>query len=234
VGGNPVLPYLSLAYLEVARNADPAAARRVLDKVAVVSPHDSLINLGRWDLAMLERDYHAAEKALAEVRFEDVSWAVDGPKSYYQGRTALARGDIESARRYLEAATVAFENRVRNDPDEPQNHAALGLVYAYRQMKEEAIRESRRAIELEPESKNAFHGALYAANLALVFALVGESDSAVALLEHLLIVPGPLQGLDYPQNITVGDLRLRSEWDRLRTNPRFQKILASPEPKTVY
>ena len=34
--------------------------------------------------------------------------------------------------------------------------------------------KSRRAVELEPESQNAFHGAAWAANLALVFALVGE------------------------------------------------------------
>jgi TolB-like protein/DNA-binding winged helix-turn-helix (wHTH) protein/Tfp pilus assembly protein PilF len=234
VGGDPVLPHLSLAYLEVARNADPAAARRVLDKVPAGSTRASVINLGRWDLAMLERDYDAAEKALTDVRFDDVAWAIDAPKTFYQGRTALARGDIESARRYLEATTVEFEDRVRNDPNAPQSHAALGLVYAYRQMKEEAIRESRRAIELEPETQNAYHGAIRVANLALVFALVGESDQAVTLLEHLLAIPGPLQGLDFPQNITVGDLRLRWEWDRLRNHPRFQKILAGPEPKTVY
>jgi hypothetical protein len=35
-------------------------------------------------------------------------------------------------------------------------------------------------------------------------------------------------------NITLADLRLRWEWDSLRSNPRFQKILAAPEPKTVY
>ena len=39
---------------------------------------------------------------------------------------------------------------------------------------------------------------------------------------------------DYPQNITLAKLRLRREWDSLRSNPRFQKILAEPEPKTVY
>jgi hypothetical protein len=32
--------------------------------------------------------------------------------------------------------------------------------------------------------------------------------------------------------ITLADLRLRWEWDSLRSNPRFQKILAAPEPKT--
>ena len=34
--------------------------------------------------------------------------------------------------------------------------------------------------------------------------------------------------------ITLMDLRLRWEWDPLRKDPRFQKIIAGPEPKTIY
>ena len=33
--------------------------------------------------------------------------------------------------------------------------------------------------------------------------------------------------------ITLFDLRTRWEWDPLRSDPRFQKILDGPEPKTV-
>ena len=54
-----------------------------------------------------------------------------------------------------------------------------------------AIREARRAVELEPESQNAFHGAAqWAANLALVYALIGEQDQAITLIERLLSTPG--------------------------------------------
>jgi hypothetical protein len=63
---------------------------------------------------------------------------------------------------------------------------------------------------------------------------VGEQDQAITLIERLLTTPGPVQGLDFPQNITLAELRLRWEWDSLRSNPRFQKILAAPEPKTIY
>jgi hypothetical protein len=30
------------------------------------------------------------------------------------------------------------------------------------------------------------------------------------------------------------DLRLRWEWDPLRSDPRFKKIVEGPEPKTIY
>ena len=108
------------------------------------------------------------------------------------------------------------------------------LAYRLTGDEEDAIREGRRAVEMEPESQNAFHGAARAANLALVYALVGEQDQAITLIERLLSTPGPVQWPDFPQNITQGDLRLRWEWDPLRSNPRFQKILAGQEPTTVY
>ncbi len=67
----------------------------------------------------------------------------------------------------------------------------------------------------------------------MVYAQTGEADKAIDLIEHLLTVPGEWQsGAVY--NMTLTDLKWRWQWDPLRSNPRFQKILASPEPKTIY
>jgi tetratricopeptide (TPR) repeat protein len=192
------------------------------------------VALARWDLAMLERDYATAEKIVTDSPLEDSPWAGDAPKTFYQGRIALARGDIESAQRYFAAARPTFEGRVRDNPDVAERHARLGLLYAYMQRKEDAIREARRAVELEPESQDAFHGAAWAANLALAYTLIGEPDQAITLIERLLSTPGPVHCSNLPSSITLADLRLRREWDSLRSDPRFQKILAGPEPKTVY
>jgi tetratricopeptide (TPR) repeat protein len=127
-----------------------------------------------------------------------------------------------------------MEGWVRDHPDVAEAHAMLGSLYAYMGRKDDAIRESRRAVELEPEAENAFHGTLQSANLALVYARTGEADQAIALIERLLSTPGPIEWPNWPHSMTLADLRLRWEWDPLRTDPRFQKILAGPEPKTVY
>jgi tetratricopeptide (TPR) repeat protein len=221
---------IGLAYLEVVRNNNPGAGARLLQSIPPAIDPDGMVTEARWDLATLERDYASAEKILADSGQQKLG---EGPKTFYQGRIALARGDIESAQRYFAMARPAFEGRVRDDPADPEHRWELGLLYAYMQRKEDALREARRALELEPESQNAFHGAIAAGNLALVCALLGEQDQAITLIERLLATPGPVQVLDHPQNITLAELRLRWEWDSLRSNPRFQKILAGPEPKTV-
>lgn len=225
---------IGLAYLEVFRNGNPAAGRKLLENIPASARTDGTVTVSRWDLAMLERDYATAEKILTDASLESFSPGGYAPKTYYQGRLAYARGDIESAQRYFAAVAPSTEKRVLDNPDVAQRHSELGLLYAYMQRKEDAIRESRRAVELEPESQNAFHGAAASANLALVYALLGESDQAITLIERLLSTPGVVECSDYPYNITLADLRLRWEWDSLRTNPRFQKILAGPEPKTVF
>lgn len=228
-----VLPRVGLAYLEVFRSGNPAAGRKTLENIPASGDPQGIVAISRWDLAMLERDYATAEKILADASFTNSSAGGAG-KTFYQGRLALARGDIESAQRYFDMARADAEQRLRDNPDAAQRHSYLGLIYAYMQRKDDAIREARRAVELEPETQNAFHGAVHVAILALVYALVGEPDEAIPLIERMLSTPGPIECSDYPYNITLADLRLRREWDRLRSNPRFQKILAGPEPKTVF
>ncbi len=226
-------PKIGLAYLEVFRNGNPAAGRKILENIPASVATRGMMTVSRWDLAMLERDFTTAEKILAEAPLDDFPAAGGVPRTYYQGRLARARGDIESAQRCLASVRADAEKWVRDNPDSAERHGYLGLLFAYMQRKEDAIRESRRAVELEPENQNAFHGAINAANLALVYSLVGEPDQAITLIERLLSTPGPIQCADFPHNMTLADLRLRWEWDPLRSNPRFQKILAGPEPKTV-
>ena len=231
-GGFP-LPIIGLAQIEVVANCDLGAARAQLREIPAGVDPDGEVTLANWNLSMLERDWAAAEKWLAD--FPSDAFPDAGPKSYYQAQTALARGDIELARTLFEKGRPALENDVRNHPDDPTQHAALGILYGYIGRKEDAIRESRRAVELCPESTDAMNGVPFASELALVYALTGEIDQAVTLIERLLQTPAAtMRRAFYEGGITQAELRLRWQWDKLRGNPRFQKILNGPEPKTIY
>jgi serine/threonine protein kinase/thioredoxin-like negative regulator of GroEL len=224
---------VGLAQIEVVANFDLAAARAKLREIPAGVDPDGVVTLPNWNLSMLERDFATAEKWLADFPSDKFPGA--SPKSFYQAQTALARGDVELARTLFEKVRPALESNVRDHPAAARHHGALGILYGYMGRKEDAIRESRRAVELCPESTDAVEGVQRAYELALVYALTGETDQAVTLIERLLRTPGAsTRTRFYDGGITQAELRLRWQWDKLRGDPRFKKLLEGPEPKTVY
>jgi TolB-like protein/Flp pilus assembly protein TadD/class 3 adenylate cyclase len=183
-----------------------------------------------WELSMLERDFAAAEKVLVDFPLEEFPPPFTDLKGFLFACTAWARGDQDMARERFEKRRRNLESLIREHPDDPMFVYRLGMINAYLGRKEEAVRESRRAIDLVP-ANDAIERPRYLANLALVYALTGETEEAVTLLEQLLTTPMPAGSAI--EAITLTELR-SWKWDSLRTNPRFQKILAGPEPKTVY
>ena len=183
-----------------------------------------------WDVAMIERDYAAAKRVIESSPLNELSYLNAGatPKSFFQGCIALAQGDAGTARKLFEKSRASFENAVKESPDSAERHAYLGLLYAFLERKDDAIREGRRAVELKPESLDAFDGAIMNSILALIYARCGEKDLALPLLERLLKTPGAVDSVDY--SITVSDLKSRWEWDPIRKDPRFQALIAHSSP----
>jgi TolB-like protein/Flp pilus assembly protein TadD len=217
-----VASQIMFAYVEVCRTSDVAAGKEILGKIPRGLDPDAAVTQVRWYFSMLERDFVAAEKILAEFPSEEFR---SDPKSVYQAYTAFGRGDMARAQTLFEKARPVFELRVRDHPDDAAFLAPLGKLYAYLGRKEEAISASRRAVELMPESKDAVTGALYAINLAEVYARTEEVDQALPLIERLLSIPA---------GQSLMDLRLNLVWDPLRSDPRFQRLIEGPEPKTIY
>ena len=221
------------AYVDFWSQGSTAALKEVLGKISPGVDPAGLVTRARWDLAMIQRSYDAADQALTACALDQFqSNGQPTPKSFYRGCVALARGAQADARKNFELALPSFEEAVRQAPATAIRHANLGLLYSFMDRKEEAIREGHRAVELEPDSKDAVFGPWMTGYLAMIYARVGETDSALPLLEHLLTSPGPIDNTNCC--VTQNDLRNRWQWDPLRNNPRFQKLLAEPAPKTVY
>jgi tetratricopeptide (TPR) repeat protein len=197
---------------------------------------DGVVTLARCDAALIDRDFVAAEQAVTALPPQGVLSALGVPlsKEYLLGLIAAAKGQTAEARQLFAQALPKFEAEVAAIPSDSIRHSQLGLVYAYLGRKEEAVREGRRAVELTPESHDRLIGPGFSAMLALIYERVGETDQSIALIERLLTLPGTGFGASYEANITLSDLRKRWQWDPLRNDPRFQKIIAGPEPKTIY
>jgi tetratricopeptide (TPR) repeat protein len=217
-------------YANFSWKGDTSALKSLLAEVPEGVDPDGSVTSCRWDVAMIERDYAAATRALDASSANELSYMNGGstPKAFFYGCIALAKGDTAAAQKHFQDAQSSLENAVKEAPGSAVRHANLGLLYAFMGRKADAIREGQRAVELKPESKDALDGALMNSYLALIHARVGENDLAIPLIERLLRTPGAVDSADY--SITLSDLKYRWEWDVIRSDPRFQELIADTRP----
>lgn len=133
-----------------------------------------------------------------------------------EGVVRLRLQQEDEGRAALLKAKPLAERLVREAPEDPKRHLKLAHVLAYLGEKDAAIREATRATELRPESVDAFEGPVMTEGLAEVYAIVGENDRAIALLDGLL---------SRPSDITVPLLERAPIWDTLRDVPSFRALL---------
>jgi tetratricopeptide (TPR) repeat protein len=212
-------------YVDFWWKGDTKLLESLLGNVPTANDPDGAVTACRWEAAMLKRDYSGARNVLRSSPLNELSYTNAGssPKIFFDGLVYLAQGDNANAQKAFELARPAFEAAVKEAPASAYRHANLGWLYGFMRRKDDAIREGERAVELKPESKDAVDGALMNCYLALIYARVGEKDLAIPLIERLLKTPGAVDSVDY--SITINDLKHRWEWDPIRSDPRFQKLL---------
>jgi len=213
-------------YVEFMWKGETRLLKTLLNDVPAGTDPDGAITSCRWEAAMIERDFAGARSILESSPATETAYLSGSasPKSSLLALTYLAEGDSARAAEYFSQAQPVFEAAVKEAPMSADRHANLGWLYAFAGRKEDAIREARKAVELKPESKDALDGAIMSSYLALVYARVGETDLAIQLIERLLKTPGAVDSVDY--SITVNDLKYRWEWDPIRNDPRFQRLLS--------
>src|SRR5256714_591089 len=217
-------------YVDFWWKGDTHLLKSLLAQIPAGVDPDGVVTTCRWDVAMIELDYVAAKQAIELSPLKEFSYMNSGatPKSYFQGCISLAQGDSVAAKKLFDSSRASFEDAVKESPNSAERHAYLGMLYAFMERKDDAIREGRRAVELKPESVDAFDGAIMNSILALIYTRCGEKDLAFPLLQRLLKTPGAVDSVDY--SITVNDFKFRWEWDPIRNDPRFQALIAHSSP----
>ena len=208
--GNP-WTQSALARIKLAQG-DPVAAQSLLDQVPLdFSPKD-VIWATRFLAALYLRDYDAASRVIASGKWEADDRAV------VEVELARARGDKQKALAAFAAAREKLD-AMWGDKPKSDNYDYLKEVSeidAGLSRKDQAIREARRAVDLN--ANRPIERTYSVVNLALVYAWTGERERALEQLEIVAAIPG---GRDY------GDLLLNPCWDDLRGDKRFDKIVAA-------
>jgi TolB-like protein/Flp pilus assembly protein TadD len=212
--------------LAIAWKGDIGFAENQLSSVPPGFDPEGLITAARISVLTLQRKFAEALQVAQQFRGETLTYPERGPcpRATLEGSLYLYLGEKEKAQEAFEKARIVAERLVRDAPDDPSRHAELGAVLAGLGKKEEAINEGKKAVELLPESEDAFDGPQATSALAEIYAWVGEHDEALRLLDHLLNVPSGL---------TVWMLKLDPTWDPLRKDPRFEALIDRGTAQTV-
>ncbi len=174
---------------------------------------DGLVTFSRVQLLLLQRKFPDAI-ALLKQSPQDVFHYQ--PREFFEGAIYTFLNDKEKAVSAFERARPIAEKALRESPNDASRHVTLGFILAGIGQKNAAIAEGKRAVELLPESQDAFDGPKMNVHLAQIYAWTGENDQALELLDRTL---------NTPNGVTVPFLRLDPMWDPLRSDPRFQALI---------
>jgi serine/threonine-protein kinase len=173
----------------------------------------------RVEIFLLERKYREGLQQ-AESLPDDELASLPGDlwgKYYSIGFARRALQDEPGARSaFLKAKSVA-EEQLKRSPDTAKPHIQLAKAQAYLGEKDAALAEAQRATELQPENRDAFEGPAITEGVAQVYAILGDNDRAIEILDGLL---------SRPSAVTVQSLRVNPIWDPLRNDSRFQALFA--------
>jgi serine/threonine protein kinase/tetratricopeptide (TPR) repeat protein len=210
--------YSDKAWLYVVSEGETKKAREVLQEATGKVDVSQLVpDLVRLDI--FDGEYQTALGRLAGLTtLADLSGYND-TISYFLTKAKIygLLNQPKSKLACYDSTRVILENKVKSRPSEAPFHSDLGIAYAGLGRKEEAIQEGKKGVELLPVSKDALAGLTYVQNLAQIYVMVGDYDSAVDQLEYFLSIPSA---------ISIPYLRIDPTWAPLRNHPGFKKLLA--------
>jgi TolB-like protein/Tfp pilus assembly protein PilF len=210
------------AKLAIGEKGDLSVGEKLLEKAKSfpMSSEERLKMIGgQANFLLAQRKYQEVLQLGATVP-DDTFAAVPGSLAYKYfplGIAHKALGDDAAARTAFLKAKNILEEQLKQKPDDADLRVQFAKLLAWLGEKDAAVAEAQRAIDLRPESKDAFEGPQIAEQVAQVYTILGDNARAIELLDELL---------SRPSEVTSQSLKLDPAWDPLRNDPAFQALFA--------
>ena len=205
------------AIQEFVWTGEVARTKKFLAQIPTGKDPDGRVTAAHCTVALYERNYSEALRLLAACPSERLPFLDGGfggmvPKRVLEAFFHFYAGNKERAYTALDSARWILEVEAKENPDDQQAHLHVAFAYAVMGWKDAALAEVARA----KEKPDGFM-------MAALYAHAGDPDAALRLLEQ---VPAERENNYY-------DLRLGPHWDPLRSDARFEKLLASSAPRAA-
>jgi len=205
-------------------NGDLASYRATLEALPTSIKDGDDFFSERLITAVYARDWRAAAEVInsnsnKDLPFFHTHWKV--PRECLEIWLAHAQADEPAIKVRAESARGQLQQKIAAHSEEPGLLSILGLIDAFAGYKDQAIEQARRAVEMQPVSKDALDGPPLVENLARVYATTNERDLALGELAILT---------NTPNGVTYAELLLDPDWDCLRNDSRFNGLLAHLAP----
>src|SRR5438067_641982 len=102
-------------------------------------------------------------------------------------------------------------------------HSYLGVVYAALGDAASAVKEGKKGMAMQPSSEDLFEGPAREEQMAQIYALLGNADEAIPIIKRLVHIASF-------NSISVGLMHIDPVWDPIRSDPRFQELVAEKKP----
>ena len=210
------------AKLAIGEKGDLSVGEKLLEKAKSfpMSSEERLQMIGgQANFLLAQRKYEEVLQLAATVP-DDTFAAVPGSLAYKYFPVGIAHkglGDDAAARVAFLKAKNILEEQLKQKPNDADLRVQFAKLLAWLGEKDAAVAEAQRAIDLRPESKDAFEGPQVAEQVAQVYTILGDNARAIGLLDELL---------SRPSEVTSQSLKLDPAWDPLRNDPAFQALFA--------
>lgn len=163
-----------------------------------------------------EGNFRAAVDRIQTTREEWLGMPVYfRPTELLAGLAQLWLGERELADPHFELAVAKLQARVIDTPDSEKAFSSLGVALAALGRRDQALEAALRATEIVPLATDPWFAQVHIEDLAWVYTLLGDYDSALEQLEVLL---------EQPSRITIAFLKLDPRWAPLWDLPGFKAL----------
>jgi TolB-like protein/Tfp pilus assembly protein PilF len=206
--------------LASAEKGDFSVYEQALEKVKSLPMSDEerlKILAAQAELLLFQRKYQQVLQ-LAESAPDDSLAAIPASlagKYFAIGIAQKGLGDDATARTAFLKAKGILEQQLKQKPDDSDLRVQLAKLLAWLGEKDAAIAEAQRAIDLRPESKDAFEGPRITEQVAQIYTILGDNARAIELLDGLL---------SRATGVTLQSLKVNPAWDPLRNDAGFQAL----------